>query len=314
MTHLFSHICICLLLGGGSAWAQTHVSFEYVTTIGGRGNGPRQFLEPNALTLDMAGNLYVADTGNDRIQKLKADGTFLREAGGFGWDDGQFNKPTGIAVGKGLELYVADSRNHRIQIYNLQLLLMGVIGGQGTDGSPEFGELSRVNVSDAGEVFVTDLDADQLVQIDRFSRIDRGYSGFAYDRGQVRRPMGIAVDGRDAVYVCDRENDRVVVFNRSGGLKRTLGDDVLVAPRGLCLTPDRLLVVADTGHHRIVVFDMKTGDVVGHIGGPDPGKGPLSFHNPNDVVFGKAGALFVLDSGNHRIVHLKMQVSRHEKQ
>jgi len=232
--------------------------------------------------------------------------------GGFGWQDGQFNKPTGIAAGKGLELYVADSRNQRIQIFNLQLLFVGVIGGKDTDGSPAFGELSRVGLTDADEVFVTDLDADQVIQIDRFSRINRGYSGFAYDRGQLRRPMGMAVDGRDAVYVCDRENDRVVMFNRSGRLRRSLGEDVLLEPRGLCLTPDKMLVVADTGHHRIVVFDVKTGQVVGHIGGPDFGSGPMSFRSPSDVIYGKAGALYVLDSGNNRIVHLKMQVARQE--
>jgi len=306
------HILLYVFLLAGSAWAQPRVSLQYVTAFGARGNGPGQFLDPNALALDMAGNLFVADTGNDRIQKLKADGTFLREVGGFGWGDGQLNKPTGLAAGKGLELYVADSRNHRIQIYNLQLLLLGVIGGQGTNGSPSFGELSRIVVSDADEIFVTDLDADQLVQIDRFSRIDRSYSGFAYDSGFLRRPTGIAVNGRENVFVCDRENDRVVVFDRSGGMKRSFGDDILLQPNGLCITPDRLLVVTDTGHHRLVIFDMKTGKVVSHLGGPDPGKGPMSFRQPRDVVMGKAGALYVLDAGNHRIVQLKMLVSRPE--
>jgi len=306
----FFRLCLCVMLLSGSVWAQVRVSFQHEKVIGTRGNGPGQFLEPNAIAVDMAGNLFVADTGNNRIQKLTAEGTFLREVGGFGWQDGQFNKPTGVAAGKGLELYVADSRNKRIQIFNLQLLFVGVIGGKDTEGSPEFGELSRVALTDADEVFVTDMDVDQLVQIDRFSRINRGYSGFAYDRGRLRRPMGIAVDGRDAVYVCDRENDRVVMFNRSGSLKRSLGEDVLVEPRGVCLTPDKMLVVADTGHHRIVVFDTKTGRVVGHIGGPDSGRGPMSFNSPSDVVYSKAGALYVLDSGNNRIVHLKMQVSR----
>ena len=208
MIHVL-RLCVCVMLLCGSVWAQVRVSFQFEKVSGTRGNGPGQFLEPNALAVDMAGNLFVADTGNNRIQKLKGDGTFLREVGGFGWQDGQFNKPTGIAVGKGLELYVADSRNQRIQIFNLQLLFVGVIGGKGTEGSPVFGELSRVAITDADEVFVTDLDADQVIQIDRFSRINRGYNGFAYDRGQLRRPMGIAVEGRDAVYVCDRENDRV---------------------------------------------------------------------------------------------------------
>lgn len=303
----YLQIVCCLFLFVSATWAQPQVSFQYEKAFGERGNGPGQFLDPNALAVDMAGNIYVADTGNNRIQKLKSDGTFLREVGGFGWQDGQFDHPTGIAAGKGLELYVADSRNHRIQIFNLQLLFVGVIGGKGVEGSPEFGELSRVMVTGENEIFVTDLDADQLVQIDRFSRINRSYSGFAYDRGALRRPMGMVAYGRDAILVCDRENDRIAVFNRSGGLKRTLGKDVLLEPRGMCLTDDQILIVADTGHHRIVAFDVKTGNVLGYVGGPDPGRGQMSFRHPADVALGKAGALYVLDSGNQRIVHLKLQ-------
>ncbi|MDA0712137.1 MAG: NHL repeat-containing protein, partial [bacterium] len=140
---------LCFAILCGPATAQMRATFQFDAAFGSRGNGPGQFSDPGALALDIAGDVYVADTGNDRIQKLQPDGTFLREAGGFGWGDGQFRKPSGIAVGKGLEVYVADSRNHRIQIFSFQLLLTGIIGGQDIEASPEFGELSRVTVTNA---------------------------------------------------------------------------------------------------------------------------------------------------------------------
>ena len=76
-----------------TAVAEVNVSFRYEATIGGRGSGQGEFLEPEALALDMTGSIFVADTGNDRVQKLSAAGLYVTEVGGFGWDVGQFNKP-----------------------------------------------------------------------------------------------------------------------------------------------------------------------------------------------------------------------------
>jgi len=307
----FLSTALVMVLMGGAAMAQVHVAFEFDDMFGSCGNGQRQFLDPQGLAMDMQGMLYVADTGNDRVQKLRADGAFVAEVGGFGWGDGQFNKPRGVAVGKGLEVYVADSRNQRIQIFNLQLRLLGVIGGRDATGSPELGELGGVALSDADVLVVTDIDADQQVQIDTHSRIDRSFGGFGYGAGRVRYPLGLAFADQH-VYVCDSRNGRIAVFDRFGNYRKSLGDDVLMEPSGVCAGPESTLIVADAGHHRVVVFDLKTGEVAGHIGGPDVGKGPMMFQSPKAVAMGRAGMLFVLDSGNCRIQRLKMQVLRRE--
>jgi hypothetical protein len=148
------------------------------------------------------------------------------------------------------------------------------------------------------------------MQIDTYSRTDRSFGGFGYGAGQVRKPLGLALVGRERTYVCDSENDRIAVFDRFGNFQESLGDDVLLQPADVCAGPESTLIVADTGHHRIVVFDLKKGEVVAHLGGPDAGNGVMAFHSPQAVVMGKAGLLFVLDSGNGRILRLKMRVLR----
>src|SRR2546426_229589 len=70
----------------------------FVLKWGSWGFGPGQFEYPYGLAADAQGNVYVADKGNDRIQKFRGDGTFIRQWGGGGSDPGQFDGPTGIAI------------------------------------------------------------------------------------------------------------------------------------------------------------------------------------------------------------------------
>ncbi|MCZ6633482.1 MAG: NHL repeat-containing protein [bacterium] len=306
------YILIFLLVSGIQAEAQERViaTFRFVAAFGQPGNGQEQFFQPEGLALDAIGNLYVADTGNHRIQKFDAQGRYVVEVGGFGWDPGQFNRPIGVAAGSGLEVYVADSRNNRIQVFDRNLRLLAVVGGKDADGPVEMGNLGGIVVSERDEVYVSDLDLDQMVQIDSYSRVDRSFGGYGYGDGRLRRPLGLAVDTDGATYVCDSENGRVVKFDRFGNFQRELGKEVLSEPAGVCLGPRGTLVVADLGYHRVVVFDLKSGEVAGHIGGPEAGKGPMTFHKPRDVVMGKQGTLYILDSGNSRVQRIQVLVSR----
>lgn len=69
------------------------------------------------LTLDKNGFIYVADAGNNRIQKLTSKGEFIATFGSKGSSPGQLHKPTGITVDDNGLLYVTESGNHRISIF-----------------------------------------------------------------------------------------------------------------------------------------------------------------------------------------------------
>ena len=79
----------------------------------GTGNG--QFNIPEGVATDESGNVYVADTGNQRIQKFDADGNFLTTWGSEGSGNGQFEGPVGVATDGSGNGYVVDSGNNRIQ-------------------------------------------------------------------------------------------------------------------------------------------------------------------------------------------------------
>jgi sugar lactone lactonase YvrE len=74
-----------------------------------------QFNTPFGVATDSSSNVYVADSGNNRIQKFKNDGTFIRKWGTEGTADGQFKFPTNVAIGSSGNVYVVDSGNNCIQ-------------------------------------------------------------------------------------------------------------------------------------------------------------------------------------------------------
>ncbi|HPN63784.1 MAG TPA: SBBP repeat-containing protein [Candidatus Goldiibacteriota bacterium] len=87
----------------------------FVTKWGSQGSEDGQFNNPHGVAVDSAGNVYVADSSNNRIQKFTSSGVFITKWGSYGNADGQFSYPYGVAVDSAGNVYVADSGNNRVQ-------------------------------------------------------------------------------------------------------------------------------------------------------------------------------------------------------
>ncbi|MDH4084842.1 MAG: 6-bladed beta-propeller, partial [Nitrospira sp.] len=97
-----------LLTKWGGSPAAGHASSPLAQEAG-------QLRSPWGITVDGAGDVYVTDTGNHRIEKFDREGNFITQWGGFGNGDGQFNFPYGIAVDARGSVFVVDSGNTRVQ-------------------------------------------------------------------------------------------------------------------------------------------------------------------------------------------------------
>jgi DNA-binding beta-propeller fold protein YncE len=104
-----------------------------ITSIwGGYGQGPDHLLNtPEGITVDSQGNVYVADTANNRIKKFSANGTFLAKFGGFGITNGTLWFPEGVAVDQEGNVYVADTANNRVQKFSANGTFLAKWGKEG---------------------------------------------------------------------------------------------------------------------------------------------------------------------------------------
>lgn len=124
--------------------------------------------------------------------------------------------------------------------------------------------------------------------------------------GELFKPMGLDVDQKGDLYVCDATMKHVVVYDRDGKYLRTIGDrDKFSRPAGLTVDPEGIKVfVVDTGgvksdKHRVVVFNAQTGEFLYNISKRGSGEGELNL--PREATIAADGNLYVVDGGNFRI-------------
>jgi DNA-binding beta-propeller fold protein YncE len=93
-----------------------------VTSWGSEGEDEGQFASLESLDVDSNGNVYVADYGNNRIQKFTSDGEFVSSWGFEGSEQGQFDGPSGLAVDNEDNVYVTENDN-RIQKFTCDVMV-----------------------------------------------------------------------------------------------------------------------------------------------------------------------------------------------
>jgi hypothetical protein len=312
--------------------------------------------------------VYVADTGNHRIQIFEYDGaaaggavTYLSEFGRYGDGEGEFNSPEDVFVDAFGMVWVADTGNHRIQIFDADGNYQGEFGTYydvtGTFHSPSSVVVSPLQLREPFEdsffyVYVSDtgnhrIQRFKIVPSDKDkSEVDE-WGSYGDGDGQFHLPEGIALDPIEPqfpnkqppkyqndttpedweahLYVADMGNHRVQYFTQEGTFVGQFGvygigntefnrpQDVGVGIRldQVSTTAQRLVdvYVADTGNHRIQYFDG-TGSYTNQFG--QYGIGEEQFNSPAGIAVdrlppaqypdavGLEGDIFIMDTGNHR--------------
>jgi tripartite motif-containing protein 71 len=132
---------------------------------GAPGSGPGAFDHPDALAVAPSGNVYVADTGNDRVVELSPAGAAIGEWGSKGTADGRFRSPTGIAVDAAGDVYVVDSEDNRVEVFEADGRFLARWGLRGT-APGELSQPSAIAVDCNGDVYVADTNNNRVERFD----------------------------------------------------------------------------------------------------------------------------------------------------
>ena len=181
----------------------------------GDGDGQFSYLESGGgLATDSAGNVYVTDTHNHRIQKFTSSGTFIREWGVRGAGNGQVDHPFGVAVDATGRVYVADTGNGRIQRFTSDGSYL--TQWKNTSDGELDGPRSIARDSASGYFFVADTGNHRIQKFTSNGTFVAKWGSHGIGDGEFRYPVSVAIDGAGYVYVYDGDNFRIQKFTSNG--------------------------------------------------------------------------------------------------
>jgi streptogramin lyase len=269
--------------------------YSFLTTWGTYGLRDGQFNNPHAIAVDGEGNVYVADTGNNRLQKFGPSGTFITQWGALGSGRGQFYWPVGVAIDNSDNVYVADY-NHRIQKFDPNGIFMTEWG---------ISSAGKVAVDSTGNVYAVDTESNRIQKFGPDGAFITQWGAKGSGNGQFNEPYGVAVDKSDNVYVADYHNSRIQKFDPNGTFITKwgtygLGNGQFIGGYGVVVDNSGNVYVSDWENNRIQKFGPK-GAFITKWGTSGSGNG--QFSGPGGIAVNSSRDVYVaeMEKGNNRV-------------
>jgi len=284
---------------------------ETLALWGSNGSGDGQFVNPRGVAIGPDGLIYVADSGNNRIQVFDQDGNFLLKWGDPGSEPGQFNEPWGIAVASDGTVFVTDTWNHRIQSFTPTGQLLNSFGtfvNVQHDAQAEPGNFwgpRDIAIDAEGNLYVTDTGNKRVQKFTPDGQFLQAWGGGGIIPGSFEEPVGIDIDAQGNIYVADTWNRRIQKFDANFApilqwdVSGWDSESVINKPY-LAVDNQGHVFVSDPEGYRIIAYDGDTGDVLVTWG--RYGQELFAFALPVGIATDNEGHLLVTDSDNNRLM------------
>ncbi len=272
--------------------------------VGREGTGEGQFEHPGAVAIDSAGDLWVADTNNNRVEEFDEHGKFLRQFGSYGTGDSQFDNPDGIAIDPSGDVWVLDHGNDRVEKFDPEGHYLSQfapeIPGEGVIGATE-----GIAIDEHGNVWISDTGGGHIVEFNKEGEYLKTVGSPGSEPGQLGETEGLAIDEHGNVWVADWTNNRVEEFSETGEFIKELGsegegDGQMSRPFGIAIDAKGDVWVGDNGNNRLDEFSS-TGEYLRKVGSQGTGPGEFEFGYPIGVAITSAEDVWVTDSNNNRL-------------
>jgi RHS repeat-associated protein len=266
----------------------------FASQFGVEGSGGGQFDKPGGIATDTAGNLWVVDMNNSRVEKFSPSGTLVGAYGTKGSGGLQFNEPYGIAINSTTgNVYVGDKENNRVEVLSSSGAYMTSFGATGAHALKE---PQGIAIDSTGNVWVSDTGNNRLEEFTIGGTYLREVGSLGSGEGQLKAPEGLAIS-EGSIYVVDTGNSRIEQFSPTGTYlgqfgSHGSGSGQFAEPVGIASNPSSgNLYVADTWNGRVEMYSP-AGRFLTQWSPWGPTH-PLA--NPVGVTVGASGTLYMTD-------------------
>jgi DNA-binding beta-propeller fold protein YncE len=252
------------------------------------------FGQTTAVATDSADRVYVFHRGKQPIMVFDKDGKFLRS-----WGDDFVKNAHGLRIDRDGNVWITDLAYHLVMKFTPAGKLLLTLGKKGQAGETEdtFNKPADVAFGPKAEIYVADgYGNSRVVKFTRDGKFLKTWGKKGKGKGQFNLPHAICIDGGGKVYVGDRENDRIQVFDLEGNYLTQWNETG--APFGLFLTHDRRMFLADgrADLARILNLDGKSLTRWGQ-----KGSAPGQFDLPHAICMDSRGAVYVTEITGKRV-------------
>ena len=310
---LLATVCVIFLflaILSASAFLTKELDSNYklVTTWGGGGEGPGEFIFPAGLKV-YNNEVYVVDVEGHNIEVFDLDGNYLRAFGKEGDGPGEFNRPWNIYFHQD-ELYVAAYANNRIDIYDPDGTFKRSFGSLGP-GDGEMEGPTALTIDSRGNIIIADFYNHRVVRHDAEGNFISAW-GVADEpsarNNRFNYPLDL-ISSRDSefIYVVDSGNERIKVYDADGEYKYKWGGpfgyNIFITyfdwfpfkgwfsdPKSIAIDQRGQIYVGDASNKRIQVFDER-GSSITAFGAT----GEHEFRNIGGIDVATDGSIFVVN-------------------